>query len=52
MAILLFYYVRMFYLTDFTEEEQEDLYQGIMNGVIFAFAFQAFCCVFRPYDQV
>lgn len=42
-----------FYLTDFTEEEQEDLYQGIMNGVIFAFfAFQAFCCVFRPYDQV
>ena len=26
-----------FYLTDFTEEEQEDLYQGIMNGVIFAF---------------
>lgn len=42
-----------FYLTDFTEEEQEDLYQGIMNGVIFAFfAFQAFCCVFRPYDRV
>ena len=42
-----------FYLTDFTGEEQEDLYQGIMNGVIFAFlAFQAFCCVFRPYDQV
>lgn len=42
-----------FYLTDFTEEEQENLYQGIMNGVIFAFfAFQAFCCVFRPYDQV
>lgn len=42
-----------FYLTDFTEEEQEDLYQGIMNGVIFAFfAFQGFCCVFRPYDQV
>ena len=42
-----------FYVTDFTEEEQEDLYQGIMNGVIFAFfAFQGFCCVFRPYDQV
>lgn len=42
-----------FYLTDFTEEEQEDLYQGIMNGVILAFfAFQGFCCVFRPYDQV
>ena len=42
-----------FYLTDYTEEEQEDLYQGIMNGVIFAFfAFQGFCCVFRPYDQV
>lgn len=42
-----------FYLTDFTEEEQEDLYQGIMNGVIFAFfAFQGFCCMFRPYDIV
>lgn len=42
-----------FYLTDFSEEEQEDLYQGIMNGVILAFlAFQGFCCVFRPYDQV
>lgn len=42
-----------FYLTDFTEEEQEDLYQGIMNGVILAFfVFQGFCCVFRPYDQV
>lgn len=37
MAILLFYYVRCFYLTDFTEEEQEDLYQGIMNGVTFSF---------------
>lgn len=42
-----------FYLTDFTEEEQEDLYQGMMNGVILAFfVFQGFCCVFRPYDQV
>lgn len=42
-----------FYLTDFTGEEQEDLYQGIMNGVILAFfAFQGFCCVFRPYDIV
>ena len=42
-----------FYLTDFTAEEQEDMYQGIMNGVILAFfAFQGYCCVFRPYDQV
>lgn len=42
-----------FYLTNFTEDEQEDLYQGIMNGVILAFfMFQGFCCVFRPYDQV
>lgn len=42
-----------FYLTDFTEEEQEDLYQGSINGVILAFfVFQGFCCVFRPYDQV
>lgn len=42
-----------FYFSDFTAEEQEDLYQGIMNGVILAFfAFQGYCCVFRPYDQV
>lgn len=48
-----FFMFGCFYLTDFTEEEQEDLYQGIMNGVIFAFfTFQGFCCVFRPYDQI
>lgn len=40
-----------FYLTDFTQEEQEDLIHGILNGIILAFfGFQMFCCVFRPYD--
>lgn len=42
-----------FYLTDYTKEEQEDLFQGILNGIILAFfAFQGLCCVFRPYDVV
>lgn len=41
------------YLTVFTAEEQEDLFQGLLNGLILALlAFQAYCCVFRPYDQV
>lgn len=42
-----------FYLTEFTTEEQTDLFQGILNGIILAFfAFQAYCCMFRPYDVV
>ena len=42
-----------FYLTDFTAEEREDLFQGCMNGIILGFfVFQGFCCVFRPYDSV
>ena len=53
MAVVLFYHVWLFYLTDFTAEEQEDMYQGIMNWRYPCFfAFQGYCCVFRPYDQV
>lgn len=40
-----------FYLTDYTKEEQEDLLQGMLDGIILSFfAFQAWCCAFRPYD--
>lgn len=42
-----------FYLTDFTKEEQDDLWRGCLDGVILSFIlFQGFCCVFRPYDAV
>lgn len=42
-----------FYLTDFTKEEQSDLLQGSIDGIILAFVlFQGFCCVFRPYDNI
>ena len=42
-----------FYLTDYTAEEREDLFQGCLNGIILGFfVFQGFCCVFRPYDQI
>ncbi len=42
-----------FYLTDFTKEEQEDLFQGILDGIILAFFLaQGWCLVFRPYDLV
>lgn len=42
-----------FYLTDYSEEEREDLFQGMLNGVILAFfVLQGWCFVFRPYDAV
>ena len=42
-----------FYLTDFTKEERENLFQGGLNGIILSlFAFQGYCCIFRPYDLV
>ncbi len=42
-----------FYLTDFTGEEQEDLFQGMLDGIILAFfLMQGWCFVFRPYDKV
>jgi hypothetical protein len=42
-----------FYLTDFTEDEKTDLIHGSLEGIILAFiVFQAYCCVFRPYDML
>lgn len=42
-----------FYLTDYTAEEREDLFQGALNGILLSFfIFQGYCCVFRPYDDV
>lgn len=42
-----------FYLTDYTAEEQEDLFQGILNGIILGFfLIQGFAFIFRPYDEV
>lgn len=41
-----------FYLTDFTREEQTDLLQGILDGLILAFFLtQGWCFVFRPFDK-
>lgn len=41
-----------FYFTGFTVEEQEDLWQGCLDGIILSFIlFQGFCCAFRPYDM-
>jgi len=51
-----FFYFFMFgllFLTPYTKEEQEDLYQGVLNGILLSFVvFQAYCCIFRPYDVV
>ena len=42
-----------FYLTDYTEAEQEDLFQGMLNGIILGFfLMQGWCFAFRPYDAV
>lgn len=42
-----------FYLTDYSKEEQDDLFQGMLDGIIFAFfLMQGWCFVFRPYDMV
>ncbi len=42
-----------FYLTDFTEQEREDLYHGMLNGIILSFfIFQGHSFVLRPYDCV
>lgn len=42
-----------FYLTDYSEEEQNELFQGMLDGIILGFfALQGFCFVFRPYDVV
>lgn len=40
-----------FCLTDFTKEEQEDLFQGMLNGLILSFfILQGLCFVLRPFD--
>lgn len=42
-----------FYVTDFTKQEQEDLFHGMLNGIILSFfIFQGHCFVLRPYDYV
>lgn len=42
-----------FYLTDFTEDEQADMLQGLMNGIILGFfVMQGLCFVFRPFDNL
>lgn len=41
-----------FYLTDYTKEEQEDLFQGLLDGMILAFfLMQGWCFPFRPFDN-
>ena len=42
-----------FYLTDYSKEEQDDLFQGMLDGIILGFfLLQGLCFVFRPYDVV
>lgn len=42
-----------FYLTDFSEAEKKDMFQGMLDGIILGFfALQGWCFVFRPYDMV
>ncbi len=42
-----------FYLTDYTGQEREDLFQGMLDGIILGFfVLQGLCFVFRPYDIV
>ena len=43
----------IFYLTDYSEEERQLLFQGMLNGIILGFfLMQGWCFVFRPYDIV
>ena len=42
-----------FYLTDYSEEERQLLFQGMLNGIILGFfLMQGWCFVFRPYDII
>lgn len=42
-----------FYLTDYSREELQDLFQGMLDGIIMGFfVFQGLCLVFRPYDSL
>lgn len=41
-----------FYLTDYSKEEQTDLFQGMLDGIILGFfLMQGWCFVFRPFDN-
>lgn len=41
-----------FYLTDYSKEEENDLFQGMLNGIILGFfLMQGWCFAFRPYDM-
>ncbi len=41
-----------FYLTDYSREEREELFQGMLDGIILGFfILQGHCFVLRPYDQ-
>lgn len=43
----------VFYLTDYSEEERELLFQGMLNGILLGFfLMQGWCFVFRPYDII
>lgn len=42
-----------YYFTDFTQQDRENIFQGMLNGLILAFfVFQAHCFLYRPYDDV
>ena len=41
-----------FYLTDYSKEEQDDLFQGMLDGIILGFfLMQGWCFAFRPFDN-
>lgn len=41
-----------FYLTNYSKAEEEDLFQGLLDGAILAFfLMQGWCFVFRPFDN-
>ena len=42
-----------FYLTDYSDEERQMLFHGMIDGIILAFfLMQGWCFIFRPYDEV
>lgn len=42
-----------FYLTDYDRKELEDLFWGMLDGIIFSFfLLQGLAFVFRPYDEI
>jgi len=50
-----FYFIMFgcFFLTPYTREQRKELFHGMLNGIILSFfVYQAYCCVFRPYDVV